>query len=139
MENPIIETRQKLIDHIKNYNKDEPTIADYQALYLAITGYSNIINNIKGTEDLLNFYKDCDLKHEFFQKKLVTEIIKQNSSIINSSGTLSILINNLKIEDEELKKDLVIGIVNKRSWIIKDLINSTKLSTFINELKITDD
>ena len=58
MENPIIETRQKLIDHIKNYNKDEPTIADYQALYLAITGYSNIINNIKGTEDLLNFYKD---------------------------------------------------------------------------------
>ena len=44
-----------------------------------------------------------------------------------------------KIEDEELKKDLVIGIVNKRSWIIKDLINSTKLSTFINELKITDD
>lgn len=101
MENLIIQTKQEVINRIKEHNKDQPTAEDFQALYQAITDYPNIIKNIKGTTDLITFYKGCNLKHEFFQEKLVTEIIKQNDSIIKSSGLLSIFINNLAIKDDE--------------------------------------
>ena len=139
MENLIIQTNQEVINRINKYNKDQPTAEDFQALYQAIAGYSNRIENIKGTTDLIAFYKGLNLKHEFFQEKLVTEIIKQNHSIIKSSGLLSILINNLGIEDDEKKIDLAIAIIKLRPSIAYDLITSENLSTFIDDLKITDD
>ncbi len=49
------------------------------------------------------------------------------------------MINNLGIEDDEQKIDLAIAIIKLRPSIAYDLITSENLSTFIDDLKITDD